>query len=206
MRKIGFLTGCALSLMVLPACQDRQNASATNDGAALDSTANAAGPDAMQTNTTANDMATMNPAAQASSASDYLAKAGAGDLFEIESSRAVLDKTKDARVREFANMMVKAHQQSTAKLKAAAAEANLSASSPALTPDQQTMLDAIKSAPADKVDAVYVEHQKSVHDAALKLHQGYAANGDVATLKRAAGDILPVVESHIRQLTAMPSK
>lgn len=194
MLKIGLLAGSTLSLLLLPACQDRQKPSATHESAAI----NAASPNA--------ETASMSPPVQATSASDYLAKAGAGDLFEIESSKAVLDKTKDAKVRDFADMMVKAHEQSTAKLKAAASEAKLPVNPPTLTPNQKSMLDAIRSTPAARVDAVYVEHQKTAHDAALNLHRAYAEDGDMAPLKRAAGEIVPVVESHIRQLADLPSK
>ncbi|AEG50602.1 hypothetical protein Sphch_2972 [Sphingobium chlorophenolicum L-1] len=196
MARIGLLTGCAL--LLLPACQGGGNSAAANDGAAM----NAAGQNAAGTN----DMAAATPALQATSASDYLAKAGAGDLFEIQSSQAVLEKTKNAKVRDFATMMVKAHQQSTAKLKAAAGEAKLTVKPPVLTSDQQAMLDAIKSAPADGVDMVYAAHQRTAHEAALQLHRSYAADGDMAPLRRAAGEIVPVVESHIQHLADLPQQ
>src|SRR3546814_16606086 len=81
--------------------------------------------------------------------SDLLAQAGAGDMFEIESSRAVLDKTGNNDVRQFAQMMIKDHGKSTEDLKAAAATAGITVAAPALSPDQQRMLDEIKSASAD---------------------------------------------------------
>ena len=98
-----------------------------------------------------------DPVATPTDASGYLARAGAGDMFEIESSKALLEKSKDAKLRDFAQMMVKAHQQSTAKVKAAAAEAKLTVAPPSLAPDQQTMLDEIRAASADMIDAVYIK-------------------------------------------------
>lgn len=202
MKQIGLSTlGIILPGLLLTACQDKPGESAAGDAAAINSAApnSAAGPAASPPVASA-------PAAPAERASDYLAQAGAGDLFEIESSRAVLAKTGNAKVRDFAQMMVKAHQESTAKLKAAASRAKLTVKPPVLTPDQQSMLDRIKTASADNMDAVYVANQKAAHQAALALHQGYAATGDTPALKQAASEIVPVVQSHIRHLSELPSK
>lgn len=147
-----------------------------------------------------------DPVATPTDASGYLAKASAGDLFEIESSQALLEKSKDAKLRDFAQMMVKAHQQSTAKVKAAAAEAKLTVASPSLAPDQQMMLDEIKAASADAIDAVYIKDQRIAHNAALALHEGYASTGDTPALKKAAAQIVPVVKEHIAHLEKLPGK
>lgn len=156
---------------------------------------------------TMNQEAAAEPAALApTQAAAYLAQAGAGDMFEIESSKVALDKSKDAKVRDFAQMMIEAHQASTAKVKAAAAEAKLTVAPPALTPQQQAMLDEIKSAPAAMIDAVYLRNQRTAHDAALALHQGYAASGDTPALKKAASEIAPVVQEHIAHLAELPKQ
>jgi putative membrane protein len=155
---------------------------------------------------TANRNVMAEPVAAPTDASGYLAKAGAGDMFEIESSKALLEKSKDAKLRDFAQSMVKAHQQSTAKVKAAAAEAKLTVAPPSLAPDQQMMLDEIKAASANTIDAVYIKDQKIAHDAALALHEGYASVGDTPALKTAAAQIAPVVKEHIAHLAALPAK
>lgn len=165
------------------------------------------------------DMATVDDSVAASDASTtptvpaatvdapgYIAKAGAGDLWEIESSKALLAKSASADVKKFAQMMIDNHAKSTAKVKAAAAEAKLEVASPKLDADQQRMLDEIKAADAASIDAVYLAHQKTAHDAALALHQGYAAGGDTASLKKAASEIVPVVESHRTELGKLAAK
>ncbi len=136
-------------------------------------------------------------------AAGYIAKAGAGDLWEIESSKALLAKSTNAEVKKFAQMMIDNHGQSTAKMKAAATEAKLTVAPPKLDGDQQKMLDEIKAADAAGIDAVYIAHQKTAHDAALALHQGYAAGGDTESLKKAAGEIVPVVEAHRAELAKL---
>jgi putative membrane protein len=151
--------------------------------------------------------AAQNTAATADTAADvptdaaaYAAKAGASDMFEIESSKAAMAKSNNAEVDKFAQMMVDHHTQSTAKVKAAAAKSNVTLTPPKLEPMQQQMLDEINNASADTVDAIYLRHQRTAHDAALKLHQGFAANGNDTEFKRVAGEIAPVVERHIAEL------
>lgn len=139
-------------------------------------------------------------------AAGYIAKAGAGDIWEIESSKALLAKSANADVKKFAQMMIDHHGESTAKVKAAAAEAKLVVAPPKLDAEEQRMLDEIKAADAASIDAVYLAHQKTAHDAALALHQGYATGGDTPSLKKAAGEIVPVVESHRIELGKLTAK
>lgn len=136
-------------------------------------------------------------------AAGYIARAGAGDLWEIESSKALLAKSPRDDVKAFARMMIDNHGKSTAKIKAAAGSASIEVPPPALDADQQRVLDEIKNADAATVDAVYLRHQRTAHDAALALHRAYATNGDTASLKTAAGEIVPVVEQHIAQLRTL---
>ncbi len=133
-------------------------------------------------------------------AADYVAKAGAGDMWEIESSKALLAKSKRDDVKAFAKMMIDNHGKSTAKLKAAANAASIEVAAPKLAPDQQRMLDEIKNADAAAIDAIYLRHQRKAHDAALALHRAYATNGDTESLQKAASEIAPVVEAHIAEL------
>lgn len=175
-------------------------------GGPKDDTAPTSDTAVVDENVAANDV----PAAPAGpvtvDAAGYISKAGAGDLWEIESSKALLAKSANADVKKFAQMMIDHHGKSTAKIKAAAAEAKLEVAPPKLDTDQQKMLDDIKAADAASIDAVYLAHQKMAHDAALALHQGYAAGGDTASLKKAASEIVPVVESHRSELGKLGTK
>ena len=142
----------------------------------------------------------METPAMAAESAAYVAKAGAGDMWEIESSKALLAKSDSSEVRKFAQMMIDQHGQSTAKIKAAAAAANVAVAAPQLDPAQQKMLDEIKLADAGAVDAIYLRHQRAAHDAALALHRAYSENGDAESLKTAAREIVTVVEMHRSQL------
>ena len=156
-----------------------------------------------------NDMSQMGAAPMATplggdvDTSTYLTKAGAGDLFEIESSRAIAAKTGNAEIRKFAQMMIDEHGKSTAKVKAAATGAGLTVATPKLEPRQQALLDGIKNASGEAAGRAYLGAQRAAHSEALTLHQTYADKGDTPALKKAAGEIAPVVQHHIEALAKL---
>jgi len=136
-------------------------------------------------------------------AADYVAKAGAGDMYEIQSSKLVLATTKNAGLKKFATEMVVDHSKSTADVKAAARRSRVTPKPPMLDADQQAMLKDLRGATGAARDTAYVGQQKTAHAQALALHQGYAASGDKPALKQAAAKIVPVVQHHMQMLDAM---
>ena len=141
-------------------------------------------------------------AAIATPASTYVMKAGAGDLYEIQSSKLVMNST-NPKLRGFAQEMVTDHNKSTAEVKAAAMKAGLHPAAPMLSAKQSAMIASLNKASGAARERLYVEQQKAAHNEALALHEGYAANGTAAPLKMAAGKIVPVVKGHIQMLATM---
>ena len=150
-------------------------------------------------------MASGDPMTMPTMAPDYVADAGAADKFEIDSSKAVLQTTKDPKVRTFANKMIKDHTQSTAMVKAAARKDGVALMPPMLNAQQTQMMSDIKAATGKDRDAVYMQDQATSHQAALQVQQSYASGGDKPALMAAAGKIVPVVQSHIDMLNGMGS-
>ena len=126
-------------------------------------------------------------AAAAPTPATYVAKAGAGDLYEKQSSQLVLATSKDPKVRQFATMMIKDHTTSTSEVKAAAMKSGLKPKPPMLEPAQKTMIHQLTAAKGTARDALYEQQQLKAHKMALTLHQDYAANGTAPALKTAAG-------------------
>jgi putative membrane protein len=94
--------------------------------------------------------------------------------------------------------MIKAHTDSTAKMKAAAATAN-----PALTPnaemtaDQQEDLAELGKMKGVEFDKEYIDDQVNAHEDAVVLLRDYSAKGDTPALRTVAGELLPVVQGHL---------
>jgi putative membrane protein len=142
-------------------------------------------------------------AAQVMAPTEYVATAGASDLYEITSSQTVLESTADPKVRQFAQMMIMHHTMSTADVKAAAAKARVTAPPPALNPLQTELVAELRAEQGPARDAAYIAQQKASHGQALNVQKAYAMEGTAAPLKSAAAKIVPVVQSHIAMLMKM---
>jgi len=141
--------------------------------------------------------------AQVMPVGEYVATAGASDLYERRSSRIVLQSTNDPKVRAFATMMVNDHARSTDDVKAAAARARVRAAPPMLNPAQTEMIAQLRAEHGAARDSAYLAQQKAAHGQALAVHEAYAKDGTVAPLKMAAAKIAPVVKHHIEMLKEM---
>ena len=134
----------------------------------------------------------------------FVAKAGASDLYERTASQLVLGSTRNPGVRRFASMMVTDHSKSTAMVKSAAMRSGLHPKPPMLDWKQKKMIGDLRAANPRRRDALYIDQQKGAHAEALSLMQDYAATGSAPALRRAAGNIAPVVQHHIEMLNALP--
>lgn len=139
------------------------------------------------------------PAAAQTSAT-YVAKAGAGDLYEKTSSKLVLATTHNPQIRRFASMMIGDHTKSTADVKAAAMRSGLRPRPPALNAEQSRMVAQLRRSRGAQRDHLYVQQQAVAHQQALALHSGYAQHGDSRPLRNVASTIVPVVQHHIDTL------
>lgn len=138
-------------------------------------------------------------------AATYVMKAGASDLYEIQSSQLAQQKAASDGVRRFAQMMIEHHTKTTQQVTAAAREAGLTPPPPALEPHQQQMIAELQGLTGAAFDTAYVRQQRMAHDQALALHSGYAQNGDAAPLRKAASGAVPIIERHIQELKSLPA-
>ena len=142
-------------------------------------------------------------AAQVMTPGEYVMTAGASDLYEITSSKTVLETTQNPQVRQFAQMMIDHHTKSTAEVKAAAARSKVRAAPPMLNPLQQELVTELRAENGPARDAAYIAQQKASHGQALAVQKAYAMDGRAPALKMAAAKIVPVVEQHIAILKGM---
>ena len=141
--------------------------------------------------------------AQVMTPTEYVTTAGASDLYEITSSKVVLEATQNTTLRDFAQMMVTQHTKSTADVKAAAMKSRVKVAPPKLTPLQQELVIELRAENGAARDATYIAQQKASHGQALAVQKAYATAGTAPALKAAAASIVPVVEHHIMMLKAM---
>jgi putative membrane protein len=101
-------------------------------------------------------------------------------------------------MKSYAQKMITAHEESTAKLKS-----TLSGMSPAVTPDdtlsadQQASLASLKAETGTSFDAAYKAAQVDAHQKALDALNSYTASGDNDALKTFAKGLSPTVAAHL---------
>ena len=129
----------------------------------------------------------------------YMARAGSSDQFEIQSSQLAHQASQNPAIHNMANMLIADHTRSTQMLMAAAQSTGLTPPPPALLPPNQAMLDQLRAAGSGPAfDQAFQQIQLQAHQEALALHQNYSAQGDVPALRTVAGQIVPVIQTHIQ--------
>jgi putative membrane protein len=149
--------------------------------------------------TAVNDMLGANAtgnAAMPTDASGFANAVAAADLYEVESARLAADKATNAEVKSLARHIRTDHEKSTSELKSAAGTANVTVA-PKLDAEKQAMLDQLKAASGADFDRLFLEQQKTAHQKALDLLQGYSSAGDNEALKAFASKTAAAVKSHL---------
>jgi putative membrane protein len=72
-------------------------------------------------------------------------------------------------------------------------------------PDQNILAE-LKNASDQDFDYLYPAQHKDAHQQALALFQSYADNGDEATLKKLAQDMLAAIEQHLDRVASLISR
>lgn len=181
------IVGAAMAALTVAACNKPSD---SNKGAATPSE-QAATPDA-------NPAATVPTPSNESKATDFVPKAAASDMFEIQAAKIAQKRSTSADVKKFAGEMITAHTDSTAKIKKAVADSGQTIAPPAALPsDLQGKLDDLTKADAKDFDKKYADTMVDAHQDALNLMQRYAQDGDVPQIKATASEIAPVVQQHL---------
>ena len=98
----------------------------------------------------------------------------------------------------FAQMMVKDHTATSAKLKDVLAQNNIALTPPAaLDARRKGMIDNLNAASAEDFDEVYLDQQVAAHQEALSFMRSYADDGENAALKKLAADTAPKIQQHL---------
>ena len=178
------------SMLAVAACGQKSETTANVDMNATDTTMTN-----MDTgNMAANDTAAVSP----TSAQGFVNAAAASDKFEIETSKLASAAGASAATKAFATKMIDAHTASTAKLKS-----TLSGMNPPVTPDdaltaeQQSTLDNLKTLKGADFDAAYKTAQVDAHTKTLDALKNYSASGDTPALKTFADGLIPTVTAHL---------
>ncbi|AKV08400.1 membrane protein [Pseudomonas fluorescens NCIMB 11764] len=159
-------------------------------------------------------LSTSMGAAFAATSNDFVDKAAAGGIAEIETSRLALEKSASADVKEFANMMITDHSKANDELATIAKKHDIE------VPDTTTLVKQAKEKILDmrdeSFDAAYANNQVKAHEDTIELFKKEANTvtddkvKGATELKAFAQKMLPGLEKHLdaakKLQAAHPSK
>lgn len=139
-------------------------------------------------------------------AEQYVARASASDLYEIEAARLAIEKAERPEVKELARMILADHQRSTEALTVAARQATPPLTvEPQLDAAKQANMDALRAANGAAFDTEYLRQQVAAHEEALALVEPYAQGGEVAQLREHASTVAGPIRQHLERARVLSS-
>ena len=132
----------------------------------------------------------------------FVTKAAVGGLFEVESSKLAKTAATDAKVKEFAAMMIADHEKANKELKEAAKSAGVTAPTK-LDEKHQRLLADLKTTRGAAFDKAFMVAQEKAHDEAVGLFRSAAKTVPDAGLKGFAEKTLPTLEDHHKMAKAL---
>lgn len=137
----------------------------------------------------------------AATSNDFVDKAAAGGIAEIEASRLALEKSQSADIKEFANMMITDHGKANDELATIAKKNDIE------VPDNTTLVkqakEKILDLRDDSFDAAYANNQVNAHEETIELFKKQAntvtddKTKGAMELKSFAQKMLPGLQKHL---------
>src|SRR4051812_37297521 len=143
------------------------------------------------------DMATPPPAV-------FVSKAAQDGMTEVELGKVALDKSKDPKVREFAQRMVTDHGKANNELASIAKQKGIDPPKK-LDTEHQDMVKKLKSQSGEAFDLEYSSHMNMDHDKAIELFEATTKSSD-ADLAGFAKKTLPTLKEHKQMASKLPGQ
>ncbi len=125
----------------------------------------------------------------------FVMKAAQSDMTEIKTSQLALQRSQNSKVRQFAQMMVQQHTQSSSKLKPIAAQKGVTLPT-SLGTSNTALLTQLTKLSGTQFDQAYMKGQAQAHQKTEALYQKELQQGQDSDVKSFASQILPIVTEH----------
>lgn len=150
----------------------------------------------------ANDLKEQAGTGQEDDSNDFVVKAAAGGLLEVELGRLVQEKAQSAEVKAFGKMMMDDHSKANEELKALAARKNITLPG-SLGEDEQKHVSELRELSGAEFDKKYVDMMVEDHKKDIDLFEEAAEDEKDADLKAFAAQQLPTLRQHLDRIKAL---
>lgn len=125
---------------------------------------------------------------------EFAAEAGAANLFSLEACRTALSKLKDPGTIDMVRKFLDEHQKIQDELQASANSQQVPLRAE-LDKEQKISLRAIKNAPPDQFESVFLSAYLVGHQSAMQLYSIYGDRGAAGSLKDHAQSVYPTLRN-----------
>jgi putative membrane protein len=133
---------------------------------------------------------------------EFITKAAQSDMTEIQTSQLALQKSRNKSVRDYAQMMIDHHTQSSRQLKPIAQSKRVPMPKN-LGPENTALLTSLKKVNGSEFDQAYMQGQVQAHTRTQAEYQKYLDQGQDPQLRAFASKIQPVVVQHLEMAQKM---
>jgi putative membrane protein len=191
MKKLNLIITTALAIGMLQACHN----------GAKDSTQTADSINATK-DTTKSDTSKGLATVPDDDDAKFAVKAAAAGMTEVDLSKVALKQSTNAKIKDFANMMITDHTAAGDKLAALAKTKNITLPSAPDSSQTKAINNISKKTGAD-FDKAYVDQMVSDHKDAVSLFTNESKNAKDADIKAFATNTLPTLQKHLDAITAI---
>jgi putative membrane protein len=142
-----------------------------------------------------------NPSASSLDA-EFITKAAQSDMTEIQTSQLALRKSKNKSVRDYAQMMIKHHTESSKELKPIAQSKRVPMPRN-IGPENTALLTNLRKVNGSQFDQAYMQGQVQAHTKTQAEYQKYLDQGQDPQLRAFATKISPLVAQHLEMAQKM---
>jgi len=198
MKKLIYTTAIMGAVLIVQACGNSSgNANNTSDTTEMASDSTAAA-DAALTADTANMEGFIAD-------TTFASKAAIAGMAEVELGKLALEKGSDAKVKDFASMMVKDHGKANAELKAIATSKKIVLPN-GLDQEHKSVMEELKSKSGADFDKSYAKAMVEGHQKTLALMQQGSMGLKDAELKGFATKTAPIVKHHLDRINTIETE
>jgi len=127
----------------------------------------------------------------------FVQKAAQSDMTEIKTSQLALQRSRNSQVKQFAQMMIRDHTQSSSKLKPLAARKGVMLPT-TLGAANTALVTQLTKLSGTQFDQAYMNGQAKAHAKTEAIYQKELKQGRDSDVKAFATQILPIVAEHYK--------
>jgi putative membrane protein len=134
---------------------------------------------------------------------NFWVDAAQGGMAEVELAKLAQQKSQNAEVKKFAQMMITDHSKANDELKSIAAKKNITL--PTDIGSHKSTLDELSKLSGAEFDKEYVEAMVDDHEEDVEMFESKSSSSD-ADIKSFASKTLPTLKKHLEAIKAIQSK